>query len=212
MLNVGFYADFVPISYSQDNQAPISDEAYNAHRGYEADLLTAMEALERAGLSFSRRGIAPVETPAGRTFPFAGTWLLAAELDFDLITGGITIRDDRTLNAAGQQVVSFTSGHVAFRQSLLVRREDAQRIAEHGDLAEGDVVSVHRGTTGEEPVAAAGGHRGRQRRFGGWHAGDHAGGNIDRGRQRSLTRSLPPRLRPDWLIVRPSSRLHRFLR
>ena len=46
-------------------------------------------------------------------------------------------------------MVTFTSGHVAFRQSLLVRSEDAQRIAEHSDLTADDVVSVHRGTTGE---------------------------------------------------------------
>ena len=150
VLNVGFYADFVPISYSQDNQAPTNSEAYNTHRGYDADLLTALEALESAGLSFSRRGIPPAETQAGRSFPFNGIWLLAAEREYDLISGGITIRDDRTRNAAGEVVVVFTSAHVAFRQSLLVRREDAQRIAEHGDLAAGDVVSVHRGTTGEE--------------------------------------------------------------
>ena len=150
VLNVGFYADFVPLSYSQDNQAPPNSEAYNAHRGYEADLLTALEALEGTGLSFSRRGIVPDETTAGRTFPFGGIWLLAAEPGYDLISGGITIRDDRTRNAAGQQVVAFTSGHVGFRQSLLVRSEDAQRLAEHSDLKENDVVSVHRGTTGEE--------------------------------------------------------------
>ena len=149
VLNVGFYADFVPLSYSEDNQAPTNSEAYNAHRGYDADLLTALEALDGAGLSFSRRGIAPDETAAGRTFPFSGIWLLAAEPGYDLISGGITIRDDRTRNAAGQQVVAFTSGHVAFRQSLLVRREDVQRIAQHGDLTENDIVSVHRGTTGE---------------------------------------------------------------
>ena len=150
VINVGFYADFVPISYSEDNQAPTNSEAYNTHRGYDADLLTALEALESAGLSFSRRGIPPVETQAGRSFPFNGIWLLAAEGDYDLISGGITIRDDRTRNAAGQEVVAFTTGHVAFRQSLLVRSEDAQRIVRHADLAAGDVVSVHRGTTGEE--------------------------------------------------------------
>ena len=150
VLNVGFYADFVPISYSRDNQAPTSSDAYNTHRGYDADLLTALGALESAGLSFSRRGIPPVETQAGRSFPFNGIWLLAAGPDYDLISGGITIRDDRTRDAAGQVVVAFTSAHVAFRQSLLVRREDARRIAEHGDLTAADVVSVHRGTTGEE--------------------------------------------------------------
>ena len=150
VLNVGFYADFVPLSYSQDNQAPTNSEPYNTQRGYEADLLTALEALAGASLAFSRRGIAPVETPAGRTFPFGGIWLLAAEPGYDLISGGITIRDDRTRNAAGERTVAFTSGHVAFRQSLLVRAANVQRISEHGDLTEDDVVSVHRGTTGEE--------------------------------------------------------------
>lgn len=150
VLSVGFYADFVPVSYSRDNLAPADTEAYNDHRGYDADLLTALEALDAAGLAFSRRGIPPVETPAGRTFPYNGIWLLAAEPDYDLISGGITIRDDRTRDPAGRRVVAFTSGHVAFRQSLLVRSADAHRIAEHGDLGPDDVVSVHRGTTGEE--------------------------------------------------------------
>ena len=149
-VNVGFYADFVPLSHSQDNQGPPHSESYNTHRGYEADLLTAVEALENADLSFARRALAPHETTQGRTFPFADIWLLAAEPSFDLIGGGITIREDRTRNADGRQVVAFTSGHVAFRQSLLVRSGHTQRIAEHGDLTENDVVSVHRGTTGEE--------------------------------------------------------------
>ena len=92
VLNVGFYADFVPISYSEDNQAPTNSESYNTHRGYDADLLTALEALQSAGLSFSRRGIPPVETQAGRSFPFNGIWLLATEPEYDLISGGVTIR------------------------------------------------------------------------------------------------------------------------
>ena len=149
-INVGFYADFVPLSHSKDNQGPPQSEPYNTHRGYEADLLTAVEALEIADLSFSRRALAPHETTLGRTFPFADIWLLAAEPSFDLIGGGITIQEHRTRNADGRQVVAFTSGHVAFRQSLLVRSGHAQSIADYGDLTENDVVSVHRGTTGEE--------------------------------------------------------------
>ena len=149
-IDVGFYADFVPLSHSLDNQGPPYSESYNAHRGYEADLLTAVEALENPDLSFARRALAPHKNTQGRTFPFADIWLLAAEPSFDLIGGGITIREDRTRNADGQQVVAFTSGHVAFRQSLLVRSGHAQRIGEHGDLTDNDVVSVHRGTTGEE--------------------------------------------------------------
>ena len=149
-VNVGFYPDFVPLSYSLDNQAPTNSTAYNTQRGYEADLLTAVGELEDVEISFVRRAIPPLETDDGRTFPFAGIWLLAAEPEYDLIGGGITIRDDRTLDDDGRQLVAFTSGHVAFRQSLLVRREDARRLADIGNLTEEDVVSVHRGTTGEE--------------------------------------------------------------
>ena len=140
-LTVGFYADFVPLSYSEDPHAPTNSRAYNTHLGYEADVLTALEALDAAGLSFSRRGIPTLE--------FGGIWLLAATPEYDIIGGGITIRDDRTRNAGGRTVIAFTSGHVAFRQSLLVRSEDAARISTHADLTRSDSVSVHPGTTGE---------------------------------------------------------------
>ena len=43
----------------------------------------------------------------------------------------------------------FTSGHIAFRQSLLVRAEDAERIARHGDLTGADRVGALADTTGE---------------------------------------------------------------
>ena len=36
-LKVGFYADFVPLSYSEDPHAPTNSRAYNTHLGYEAD-------------------------------------------------------------------------------------------------------------------------------------------------------------------------------
>ena len=150
VVNVGFYADFEPLSYSRNNQAPAISISYNTHRGYEADLLNAVGELDGVELSFSRRGIPPLETDDGRTFPFSGIWLLAAEPEYDLIGGGITIRQDRTLDDDGRQAVAFTQGHVAFRQSLLVRREDARRLADIGNLTADDVVSVHRGTTGEE--------------------------------------------------------------
>ena len=141
ILEVGFYADFVPLSHSEDPHAPTNSRAYNTHLGYEADLLTALEALDDAGLSFSRRGIPTLE--------FGGIWLLAATPEYDIIGGGITIRDDRTRDAGGRTVIAFTAGHVAFRQSLLVRSEDAARIATHADLTQDDSVSVHPGTTGE---------------------------------------------------------------
>ena len=66
-----------------------------------------------------------------------------------MVGGGITILDSRTRNAAGEQVINFTSGHIAFRQSLLVRAADAERFASHSDLTSEDRVGVLRLTTGE---------------------------------------------------------------
>ena len=50
VLNVGFYAFFKPVSYSADEDP--NSEGFNIHVGYEADLLTALEAMEGTGLSF----------------------------------------------------------------------------------------------------------------------------------------------------------------
>ena len=136
-LNVGFYAFFDPVSYSAELDP--DSEGFNTHLGYEADLLTAIEAMEGAGLSFSRRGIAPWDD----------IWLLSAGPEYDIVGGGITILDSRTINSAGEEVVSFTSGHVTFRQSLLVRAEDARRITSHSDLTSDMRVGVLAGTTGE---------------------------------------------------------------
>ena len=66
-----------------------------------------------------------------------------------MVGGGITILDSRTRNADGERVVTFTSGHIAFRQSLLVRATDAERFASHSDLTSEDRVGVLRLTTGE---------------------------------------------------------------
>ena len=137
VLNVGFYAYFEPLSYSADTD-PNAD-GFNTHQGYEADLLTALEAMEGAGLSFSRTAIP--EWP--------GIWLKSAEPAYDMIGGGITILDSRTKDAAGTPRVIFTSGHVKFRQSLLVRAEDAERLATHAVLTSDVRVGVLAGTTGE---------------------------------------------------------------
>ena len=75
--------------------------------------------MEGAGLSFSRRGIAPWDD----------IWLRSAGSEYDIVGGGITILDSRTRNTVGEEVVAFTSGHVEFRQSLLVRAEDAGQIS-----------------------------------------------------------------------------------
>ena len=137
VLNFGFFAFFSPVSYSAD---PNPDAAgFNTHVGYEADLLTALEAMAGAGLSFSRRGI--------DIWP--NIWLLSAGAEYDVVGGGITILDSRTRDEMGNQVVTFTSGHIAFRQSLLVRAEDGARWGSHDDLTSEVRVGVLASTTGE---------------------------------------------------------------
>ena len=136
-LTVGFSPLYDQVSYSASSD-PDAD-GYNTHLGYEADLLTALESMDGLGLSFVRRPIP--EWP--------GIWLKSATDEFDIVGGGITIREARTRNAAGDTVVAFTNGHIAFRQSLVVRGEDAARMATHEQLTGDLVIGVHRDTTGE---------------------------------------------------------------
>ena len=141
-LKYGFYAFFKPVSYSADPDP--KSAGFHVHRGYEADLLSALEAMKDAGLSFSRRGIAS----------WKNIWLRAAGPQFDMVGGGITILDSRTLDATGRKAIVFTSGHIAFRQSLLVRAADAGRIRRHEDLGSDVRVGVLAGTTGEARLLA----------------------------------------------------------
>lgn len=136
-LRYGFYAFFAPVSHSaaQDPDSP----GFQTHRGYEADLLSALEALEGAELSFRRH---PIEY-------WTGIWLQSATPQFDVVGGGITILESRTRNAAGERVVRFTDGHIAFRQSLLVRAADAERLSTHAMLTRDARVGVLADTTGE---------------------------------------------------------------
>ena len=136
VLKFGFYAYFAPMSFSSESDP--ESAGFNIHRGYEADLLTALEALEGARL-FSRRGIEPWD----------GIWLLPADPAYDMVGGGITILESRTRDATGKTKIVFTSGHIAIRQSLLVRAADAGRLAGYNDLTSGVRVGVLAGTTGE---------------------------------------------------------------
>lgn len=136
-LNVAFYAFFAPVSYSASDDP--GSPAFQRHLGYEADLLSALERMEDAGLSFARRPVA--EWP--------GIWLLPATAEVDLAGGGITILPSRTLDAAGDTAVAFTSGHIAFRQSLLTRAADAGRLSSYERLTRDVRVGVLPGTTGE---------------------------------------------------------------
>ena len=113
---LGFYAYFEPVSYSAA-AAPESAD-FNLQLGYEADLLTALEALHGAGIAFERSAI-PL---------WDDIWLKSATPEYDIIGGGITILDARRYDAEGEELVAFTSGHVTFRQSLMVRSEDAARL------------------------------------------------------------------------------------
>lgn len=136
-LRIGFFHDFVPVSYSADKDP--AGGRFDEHRGYEADLLTALETM--GGLQLSRRAIGG---------GFSGIWLRAAGDEFDIVGGGVTIRDDRTRDAQGRTAILFTAGHIAFAQTLLVRAEDAARLARYEGLTARDVVAVVPGTTGEE--------------------------------------------------------------
>ena len=136
-LNVGFYAFFEPVSYSE-SEDPASPE-FNAHRGYEADLLTALEAMEGPKLTLARQGLAHWD----------GIWLQSGGDRYDLVGGGITILDSRTRDASGNEAVAFTSGHIHFRQSLLVRAADAGNISSHDDLTSDMKVGALAATTGE---------------------------------------------------------------
>ena len=137
VVRVGFYPDFAPVSYSADRDP--GSAGFHEHRGYEADLLTALEAMGAA--RFSRRAVGGA---------FAGIWLQAATPDYDLIGGGITIRGDRTRDTAGRTAVVFTSGHIAFVQTLLVRAVDAGRFAGYRGFSPEIRIAAVPGTTGEE--------------------------------------------------------------
>ena len=137
VLNVGFYAFFDPVSYSADEDH--ASPGFDTHLGYEADLLTALESMEGAGLSFSRNAIAAWDD----------IWLSSSTEQYDIVGGGITILDSRTRDADGNVRIAFTSGHIAFRQSILTRAEDAERLAAYTDLTSDVRIGVLRSTTGE---------------------------------------------------------------
>ena len=136
-LTFGFYAFFKPMSYSA-NEEDLDSPGFREHRGYEADLVSALAAMNGARLSFERSPIAEWD----------GIWL-RSDGEFDVVGGGITILASRTRDASGAVKVAFTNGHVAFRQSLLTRMDDAARWPTHDDLSSSVRVGALAGTTGE---------------------------------------------------------------
>ena len=136
-VKVGFYAYFAPVSHSEVEDP--SSPAFANHRGYEADLLDAVEAMPGGGLTFART---PIEA-------WDDIWLSPTKPEFDMVGGGITILESRTKNADGETAIAFTSGHVAFRQSLLVRAEDRERVSSYAGLTRETRVGALADTTGE---------------------------------------------------------------
>ena len=136
-VKVGFYAYFAPVSHSEveDPASP----AFSNHQGYEADLLDAAEAMPGSELRFLRT---PIEA-------WDDIWLSPTKPEFDMVGGGITILESRTKNADGETVIAFTSGHIAFRQSLLVRAEDRGVISSYAGLTREIRVGTLADTTGE---------------------------------------------------------------
>ncbi len=129
-INYGFYTDFNPVSYSSEEAQP---------KGYEPDLVAAVETFSQGKLSFNTLGIGN---------PFSGIWLKAAQEPYHMVGGGITALPERTRDAEGRQVIRFGVGHISFRQSLLVRSESV--ISQHDDLTSQHRVRVLRGATGEQ--------------------------------------------------------------
>jgi len=136
-LRYGFFAFFEPVSYRVDPDS--ASPSLNGHRGYEAELLTALEAMRGTNLRFQR---IPIDV-------WPDIWLTPVNDAIDLVGGGITILDSRTRNASGEVVIAFTNGHINFRQSLLIRAADDQRITTHADLTADDIIGAVAATTGE---------------------------------------------------------------
>lgn len=136
-LKLGFFAFFAPISYSADSDP--ESEGFRQHRGYEADLINALETMDHTELSFERIPISD----------WPDIWLSPAASELDIAGGGITILQSRTVDHDGRPAIAFTDGHIALRQTLLVRAADEQRIRTHADLTSSHRIGAVPGTTGE---------------------------------------------------------------
>ena len=131
-LQFGYYAFFEPVSFVNPDEMPYQ------HYGFESDLVSALEAIEGANLSFERN---PIEA-------WEGIWLKSSG-EFDVVGGGITILESRTMDESGTERVQFTNGHIAFRQSLLTRSEDADRLTSYDGLTSDVRIGALAATTGE---------------------------------------------------------------
>ncbi len=136
-VSLAFYAHYAPVSSSLDPRPGTA--GFDLHTGYEADLLDAVEAMAGIGVTFLHHGVDD----------WAGIWLLPTAEGIDMACGGITIDPGRTRGADREAAVQFTDGHIEFRQSLLVRAADADRLDTYDALGGDDTVGVQTATTGE---------------------------------------------------------------
>ncbi len=137
VVRFGFFTDFAPISYSADPDP--ASPYHNTHQGYEADLVTAIETMKGVNLSFEYSAIDQWDR----------IWLKSAQPEFDMIGGGITALESRTMDASGTTLIRFTAGHIRFHQSLLVRSEDKERLSSYRNLDDTKRIYAFRGTTTE---------------------------------------------------------------
>lgn len=135
---VAFYSDFEPISYSENRD--ISTPEFNHAKGYEVDLLKAIEAIPGSNMSFVFHGVKE----------WNNIWLSPyTNPKIDVAIGGISREDKRLLNKEGKQVLANTHKTTQFKQSLLMNAKESTHIKNHDDLTCAYVVGAVRGTTGE---------------------------------------------------------------
>lgn len=135
---VAFYSDFEPISYSE-NRDPSTPE-FNHAKGYEVDLLKAIQAIPGSNMTFVFHGIKEWDN----------IWLSPyADSKIDIALGGISREEKRLLNKEGKLVLANTHKTTQFKQSLLMNAKESAQIKNHEDLTCAYVVGAVRGTTGE---------------------------------------------------------------
>ncbi len=101
--------------------------------------MTAIETMKGVNLSFEYSAIDQWDR----------IWLKSAKPEFDMIGGGITALESRTMDAGGTKLIRFTAGHIRFHQSLLVRSEDKARLSSYKNLDNTTRIYAFRGTTTE---------------------------------------------------------------
>lgn len=135
---VAFYTGFEPVSYSASPEP--SDPGFNDARGYEIDLLKAIEAIPDSNMSFKFHGVNQ----------WRDIWLTPYRSpEIDLVVGGIDEEERRKKNSIGKKVVDVTHKTLTFKQSLLMNKSDAAKVKTFNDLNCDYTIGVIRESTEE---------------------------------------------------------------